>query len=103
MNTNDIIEATCSSCGAQASTHPDAASPLNYCGDCGKVVCSACCTADPATRCPACVKANAGLCDTIGCALTFGHGGKCGTYFELARACQQLGVTLGYAKPAGVQ
>ena len=39
------------------------------------------------------------ICEVIGCALTFGHSGRCGTESEMARDLQALGQTLGFRKP----
>jgi len=44
----------CHFCGADCSTHPDAANPLAPCGDCGTVTCPDHRVEDAADRCNAC-------------------------------------------------
>jgi hypothetical protein len=47
-------EARCGLCGANCSAHPDAAHPIDYCGDCGVVTCLDCRVEDAASRCSDC-------------------------------------------------
>jgi hypothetical protein len=44
----------CHLCGADCSTHPDAANPLACCGDCGRPTCPDHRVDDDAQRCNAC-------------------------------------------------
>jgi hypothetical protein len=44
----------CVYCGTVCSTHPDAGSPLTYCGDCGRVACPDHRVEDAADRCVEC-------------------------------------------------
>lgn len=47
----------CISCGCECSSGNTSMS-MNFCGDCGAVVCGDCCDHTSATRCPACAKKN---------------------------------------------
>ena len=45
---------SCAVCGADCSTHPDAANPLDFCGDCGAPTCPDHRVEDTAGRCVDC-------------------------------------------------
>lgn len=44
----------CFTCGVDCTTHPDAANPLSFCGDCGHVTCPDHRVLDETERCVAC-------------------------------------------------
>lgn len=50
-----LIYGNCHVCGQECNTHDDAAYNLEYCGDCGNVVCNDHKTDDRAARCTVCV------------------------------------------------